>query len=109
MNFEYEFDDGTFAFPTQTPGNYDHGNDNPTGEWLNDCGATEKTCSGFQYYGGFGECANGNSFWRNFNAQKIHPMTHTVNFEGKIWTIDSWDGETFTVEMTDGQGNVMAT
>jgi hypothetical protein len=24
-----------------------------------------------------------------------------------IWTIDSWDGETFTVEMTDADGNVL--
>jgi hypothetical protein len=24
-----------------------------------------------------------------------------------IWTIDSWDGETFTIEMKDENGNVM--
>jgi hypothetical protein len=40
MEFEYEFDDGSFAYPTRSPGDYDHGNDNPTGEWQNDCGAT---------------------------------------------------------------------
>jgi hypothetical protein len=26
---------------------------------------------------------------------------------GKIWTIDSWDGEQFTIKITDAQGNVM--
>jgi hypothetical protein len=31
-----------------------------------------------------------------------------VTFTGKIWTIDSWDGETFTVEMTNAAGAVMA-
>jgi protocatechuate 3,4-dioxygenase beta subunit len=40
MNFEYEFNDGSFAFPTVSPGDYDFRNDNPTGEWQNDCGAT---------------------------------------------------------------------
>jgi hypothetical protein len=28
-------------------------------------------------------------------------------FSGKIWTIDSWDGEQFFVRMTDQHGNVM--
>jgi hypothetical protein len=33
MHFEYDFDDGSFAFPTISPGDYDFGNENPTGEW----------------------------------------------------------------------------
>jgi hypothetical protein len=37
----------------------------------------------------------------------MHPETTRVQFSGIIWTIDSWDGEQFTVTMTDAAGNVM--
>jgi hypothetical protein len=37
----------------------------------------------------------------------MHPDTHSLQFNGMIWTVDSWDGETFTVEMRDAHGNVM--
>jgi hypothetical protein len=37
------------------------------------------------------------------------PGCTEVRFTGRIWTIDSWDGETFTVEMTDRHGNVLDT
>jgi hypothetical protein len=37
----------------------------------------------------------------------MHPETNRVSFSGKIWTIDSWDGEQFTVAMTDADGNVL--
>jgi hypothetical protein len=39
----------------------------------------------------------------------MHPGTHEVILTGKVWTIDSWDGEHFTVEMTDAEGNVLDT
>jgi hypothetical protein len=31
-----------------------------------------------------------------------------VTFSGKIWTIDSWDGETFTIDMLNAEGEIMA-
>jgi hypothetical protein len=37
-----------------------------------------------------------------------HPGATKVMFSGKIYTIDSWDGEQFAVTMTDEAGNVMA-
>ena len=37
----------------------------------------------------------------------MHPDANGVTFSGKIWTIDSWDGETFTVEMKDQNDNVL--
>jgi hypothetical protein len=37
------------------------------------------------------------------------PGAIELRFTGRIWTIDSWDGETFTVEMKDQHGNVMDT
>jgi hypothetical protein len=39
--------------------------------------------------------------------QNEHPGATKIMFSGKIWTIDSWDGETFTVQMLDGNNNVM--
>jgi hypothetical protein len=39
----------------------------------------------------------------------MHPGTNKLNFKGMIWTIDSWDGETFTVEMKDQHDNVLDT
>ena len=39
----------------------------------------------------------------------MHPNANKLHFTGMIWTIDSWDGETFTVEMRDQNNNVMAT
>ena len=38
-----------------------------------------------------------------------HPGANRVTLSGRVWTIDSWDGEHFTVEMTNAQGQVMAT
>jgi hypothetical protein len=37
----------------------------------------------------------------------MHPGTFKVTLTGRVWTIDSWDGETFTVEMKNNQGHVM--
>jgi hypothetical protein len=112
MSFTYDFnpnfgDDEEPVWPATSPANYDEGEENPTGYWQNDCGATEKSCAGYQYYGGFGECAQGHRFWRTYEAQRIHPSANRLRFNGMIWTIDSWDGETFTVEMTDADGNVL--
>jgi hypothetical protein len=110
MNFEYDFDNGEPRdWPSASPGNYDHGVEDPTSLWENDCGATKRHCSGLPYYGGYNQCAQGHSFWRTFDAENIHPTTSEVILSGKIWTIDSWDGEQFTVEMTDAEGNVMDT
>jgi hypothetical protein len=35
----------------------------------------------------------------------MHPGADKVRIEGRIWTIDSWDGETFTVDIRDQEGN----
>jgi hypothetical protein len=59
------------------------------------------------YYGGHNECARGHQFWRTYRARLMPGATH-VSFSGKIWTIDSWDGEQFTVQMTDEYGRVLA-
>jgi hypothetical protein len=65
MNFEYDFDPSVEWTPVFT-GNYDEGVANPTALWENNCDASEKTCQGHQYFGGFNECAQGHSFWRVF-------------------------------------------
>jgi hypothetical protein len=97
------------VWPARSPGNVDHGVSNPLALWNNDCGATEHNCAGMQYYGGHGECGQGHTIWRTFSSEyEIHPQADKVIFTGKIWTIDSWDGETFTIEMTNAAGAVMA-
>jgi hypothetical protein len=103
MNFEYFFNDGR----PQTTVDFDDGEENPTMLWENNCAATKKTCQGMTYYGGHGECAQGHSVWRTFPARYIHPGANKVSFNGRIWTIDSWDGETFTVEMKAADGTVI--
>jgi hypothetical protein len=37
-----------------------------------------------------------------------HPGANGVTFTGRIWTIDSWDSETWTVQMLNADGGVMA-
>jgi hypothetical protein len=37
----------------------------------------------------------------------MRPETNKLHFTGRIWTIDSWDGEQFTVVMMDGNGNIL--
>jgi hypothetical protein len=105
MSLKYEF--GEFNLPEESPVNVDEGTRNPTSYWKNDCGATEKECAGLKYWGGANECGQGNQFWRTFSD--FHPGANRVTFRGKIWTIDSWDGETFTVEILNKDGGVMAT
>jgi hypothetical protein len=34
----------------------------------------------------------------------MHPTTDKVKITGKIWTIDSWDNESFTVDMRNQNG-----
>jgi len=102
MEFTYEYDPEidwtpTREWPSSSPADYDDGVENPDGLWENDCGATRKECNGMQYYGGFSECARGHSFWRVFEQDNFHPETTGLVFTGRIWTIDSWDGEHFTV------------
>jgi hypothetical protein len=76
--------------------------------WENNCGATQKTCNGMNYYGGYGECAQGHTFWRHYDMPfKAHPGANQITLTGRVWTIDSWDGEQFTVEMQDASGNVL--
>jgi hypothetical protein len=107
MNFKYEFDPTVEWNPPSTT-NPDEGEVDPTALWENDCEATKKTCEGMDYYGGHGECAQGHRFWRTFSSHRdIHPGANALRFSGKIWTIDSWDGETFTVEMKSADGTVI--
>jgi hypothetical protein len=61
-----------------------------------------------EYYGGFGECGMGNRIYRTFDTSGWHPNVHSVTLTGKIWTIDSWDGESFTVDVTTADGQTIA-
>jgi hypothetical protein len=108
MVFEYEFGDNEPQWPSASPGNYDLDYPTPTEFWQNNCGASLKECAGRPYYGGYNQCGQSSEFWRTFESTRIHPNTNRVDFNGVIWTIDSWDGEQFTVTMTDAAGNVMA-
>jgi hypothetical protein len=96
------------TWPTESPADYDNGMANPSTLWQNDCGATEKTCQGNTYFGGHGECAQGHSFWRVFHRDQMHPTTDKVKITGKIWTIDSWDNESFTVDLRNQNGVSLA-
>jgi hypothetical protein len=111
LRFGYEYDptvtereENPFA---SSPADYDYDHSDPTSLWENDCDATSKTCSGLEYWGGKGECGTGNTFHRTFEARKMHPATNKLRFVGKIWTVDSWDGETFTIEIVDEDGDVL--
>jgi hypothetical protein len=59
MMVEYEFDPSVewVVMPTESPADYDHGVENPTALWENDCGASKHECAGYFYYGGANECA----------------------------------------------------
>ena len=46
--------------------------------------------------------------WREFEKSQMHPNLNRVTLTGKVWTIDSWDGETFTITMLDQHGNQLA-
>jgi hypothetical protein len=110
MRFDYLFDDGTAGFPTESPAYYDGPEvENPSELWENNCGATEKSCAGQAYFGGHNECAQGSMFWREFEKNLMHPNVNRVTVSGTIWTIDSWDGEKFSVTMYDQNSNQLAT
>jgi hypothetical protein len=57
MTFEYDYDPNVEwpakTYPTESPANYDAGHNNPSSLWQNDCSATEKSCGGFMYWGGY--------------------------------------------------------
>jgi len=80
----------------------------PTRLWENDCSATKKICSGFPYFGGMNECGKDHTIHRTFEANKMPATTHTLTLQGKLWSMDSWDGEKIHVIMTDSQGDVLA-
>jgi hypothetical protein len=56
MQIEYDYDPSVEWVQPNTR-DYDEGKTNPTQYWTNNCGATEKECYGFKYYGGHGQCA----------------------------------------------------
>jgi hypothetical protein len=60
MRFTYDFEDG------RNPNMIDVDEDveNPSQLWENDCGATQKTCGGMQYFGGKNECGEGHTIHR---------------------------------------------
>jgi hypothetical protein len=92
------------TWPTESPAMVDRDIPNPTEKWQSDCGMTAKECNGKTYFGGYGECAQGHSFWRVYKREEMHPSAFKVKLKGRIWTIDSWDGETFTVELKNQNG-----
>jgi hypothetical protein len=101
MQFNYDFDP-SIPWVQPSSNDFDDGVDNPMSLWQSNCGATEQTCQGHTYIGGFNQCAQGHSFWREFPTDGFHPGAEFVRLTGRVWTIDSWDGETFTVEMKAG-------
>ena len=58
------------------------------------------------YFGGYNRCGKGSRVWRTFEG--FHQQTNKVMFSGRIWTIDSWDSETFTVKIMNEAGGVLA-
>jgi hypothetical protein len=112
MHFEYDFDptiEWVPEFPTISPAHYDADHSDPDSLWQSDCDATRKACEDKFYYGGFNECGKDNTFWRTFEQDKMRPDTNMVVLTGTIFCIDSWDSESFTIEMTDASGNILAT
>ena len=110
MNFEYEADPNAEQPITLHTGNYDEGEEDPSSLWTYKCNgdtASRKTCQGYHYYGGHNECAANHRARRTFDASRFHPGTRAIRFTGRIWTIDSWDGETFTVKLLDQNNNVI--
>jgi hypothetical protein len=97
MAMNYEYDDGT---PSNTI-NVDEGVEDPVGDyWENNCPAwSKRDCKGYEYYGGRDQCAQGHEIWRVIDMTREHPGANKIHFRGKIWTVDSWDGETARVQM----------
>jgi len=99
MRLVYKFDPNVEWVPALV-GDYDddEGNENPITEWQNNCGASQKTCQGEEYIGGHNQCAQGHQFWRVYHLiQPQYAGVTSFTVEGRVWTIDSWDGEQFTV------------
>ena len=98
MALNYEFDDGTPSYTNDI----DDGIEDPIGDgyWQNNCQSwSKRECSGLEYYGGRDQCAQGHSIWREVDMSRQHPGANKIHLRGKIWTIDSWDGETARVQM----------
>jgi hypothetical protein len=98
--------------PVHRPvGTVDHDarNPDPDSLWENSCGATRHDCAGLEYYGGHGECGQGDRIWRTFETTGWHPNVHSITLSGKVWTIDSWDGESFTITITTANGQTIYT
>ena len=55
------------------------------------------------YYGGKNECGGGHLMWREFD---VSPSTQRVEFSARVFTVESWDGESFTMKLIDGTGTV---
>jgi len=107
LRITYDFDPNVEWNPPQTI-NPDEDVANPMDLWQNNCGATESECQGHHYIGGFNECAQGHSFWRTISKRDIHTGANRFVVSGKVWTLDSWDGEWVTVTMTNQHGAEMA-
>jgi hypothetical protein len=107
LRVTYDYDPNVDWNPPQVM-NPDEDAVNPMDNWQNNCGATESECGGYRYIGGFNECAQGHSFWRTIARRDIHPGANRFVVTGKVWTIDSWDGEQVTVRMTNQHGDEMA-
>jgi hypothetical protein len=72
--------------------------------WENNCNAfTRKECAGQVYYGGKNECGGGHLMWRTF---EVSPSATSVEFTARVFTVESWDGESFTMKLIDGNGDV---
>jgi hypothetical protein len=106
MNFEYDFDN-TVEWLRPVIVDIDDEIEDPTGLWENNCDDwTERECQGNYYWGGKQQCGKDHSVWRDVDMSRYSGV-QSVNFKGKFWAVDSWDGERATVQMIDQNGNVL--
>jgi hypothetical protein len=84
----------------------DEGVEEPEQYWDNDCNSYgRQECAGEYMYGGKGQCGNGHTISRQWDMNN-YPGVERVEFTGRIFTVESWDNEHFTIQLIDGNGNV---
>jgi hypothetical protein len=69
-------------------------------------GWTAKECGGHSYMGGRNECGANSVFTTVLSTNDLRG-TQEIIFRAKIWTVDSWDNEVFTINIIDQEGNVI--
>jgi len=70
---------------------------------------TQKSCAGWEYFGGFNQCGQGASITRTFDLSQADRLFDAVRFYGFVWFIDSWDGEQVFIEIKNAAGTILTT